>query len=118
MHFVLVDGLLEKVEIFPFRISKKSDSQNDAKESEMSFSRSSKKDLPNDVALDEVNKHITDTLSILRREISKVRKEKEALICIRQAGSGGRQGQFVLLRCCEGKPGRVSKVFKLASVLM
>ena len=65
----------------------------------MSFSRSSKKDLPNDVALDEVNKHITDTLSILRREISKVRKEKEALICIGQAGSRGRQGQFVLLRC-------------------
>ena len=74
--------------------------------------------LPNDVALDEVNKHITDTLSILRREISKVRKEKKALICIRQAGSGGRQGQFVLLRCCVGKGGRVSKVFKLASVLM
>ena len=59
--------------MFPSHISKKSDSQNDAKESEMSFSRSSKKDLPNDVALDEVNKHITDTLSILRREISKVR---------------------------------------------
>ena len=84
----------------------------------MSFSRSSKNDLPNDVALDEVNKHITDTLSILRREISNVRKEKEALICIRQAGSGGRQGQFVLLRYCVGKGGRVSKVFKLASVLM
>ena len=97
--------------MFPSSISKKSDSQNDAKESEMSFSRSSKKDLPNDVALDEVNKHITDTLSILRREISKVRKEKEALICIGQAGSGGRQGQFALLRCCEGKRGRVSKVF-------
>ena len=73
MHFALVDGLLEKVEMFPFRISKKSDTQNDAKESEMSFSRSSKKDLPNDVALDEVNKHITDTLSIFKREISKVR---------------------------------------------
>ena len=103
--------------MFPSRISKKSDSQNDAKESEMSFSRSSKKDLPNDVALDEVNKHITDTFSILRRDIN-VRKEKEALICIGQAGSGGRQGQFVLLRCCEGKRGRVSKVFKLASVLI
>ena len=95
--------------MFPTPISK-SDSQNGAKEFKLSFSRSSMKDLP--------NKHITDTLSILRREISKVRKEKEALICIRQAGSGGRQGQFVLLRCCEGKPGRVSKVFKLASVLM
>ena len=106
--------------MFPSRISKKSDSQNGAKESKLSFSRSSKKDLPNDVALDEVNKHITDTLSILRREISKLklRKEKEALICIGQAGSGGRQGHFVLLRCCEGKRGRVSKVFKLASVLM
>ncbi|RMX48486.1 hypothetical protein pdam_00008500 [Pocillopora damicornis] len=57
--------------ILSSEISTKSDSQNDAKESEMSFSRSSKKDLPNDVALDEVNKHITDTLSILRREISK-----------------------------------------------
>ena len=96
--------------MFPSRISKKSDSQNSAKEFKLSFSRSSMKDLP--------NKHITDTLSILRREISKVRKEKEALICIGQAGSGGRQGQFVLLRCCEGKRGRVSKVFKLASVLM
>ena len=91
--------------MFPSSISKKSDSQNDAKESEMSFSRSSKKDLPNDVALDEVTQHITDTLSTLRREISNVRKEKEALICIRQAGSGGRQGQFVLLRCCVGKGG-------------
>ena len=104
--------------MFPSRVSKKSDSQNGAKESKLSFSRSSTKDSPNVIALDEVNKHITDTLSILRREISKVRKEKEALICIGQAGSGGRQGQFVLLRCCEGKPGRVSKVFKLASVLM
>ena len=94
LHFVLVDGLLEKVEMFPSSISKKSDSQNDAKESEMSFSRSSKKDLPNDVALDEVNKHITDTLSILRREISKVRKEKEALICIRQAVGAGMGSLF------------------------
>ena len=80
--------------MFPSRISKKSDSQNDAKESEMSFSRSSKKDLPNDVALNEVNKHITDTLSILGREISKVCKEKEALICIRQAVGAGMGSLF------------------------
>ena len=58
------------------KVSKKSDSHNRVKE--MSFSRSSKEDLRNDVALDEVNRHITDAFSILRREISKVRKEKEA----------------------------------------
>ena len=60
------------------KVSKKSDSHNRVKESEMSFSRSSKEDLRNDVAPDEVNRHITDAFSILRREISKVRKEKEA----------------------------------------
>ena len=61
------------------KVSKKSDLHNGVKESEMSFSRSSKEDLRNDVALDEVNRHITDAFSILRREISKVRKERKPL---------------------------------------
>ncbi|PFX18192.1 BTB/POZ domain-containing protein KCTD6, partial [Stylophora pistillata] len=62
------------------RISKKGDSHkyNDARKTELSSSGSSKKDLPDDKALDEVNKHITNAFGILRREISKVRKEKEA----------------------------------------
>ena len=69
------------------KVSKKSDSHNGVKESEMSFSRSSKEDLRNDVALDEVNRHITDAFSILRREISKVRKEKEAFEEVAVAGT-------------------------------
>ena len=44
----------------------------------MSTKRNSKKDLPDDEALDEVNKHIKDAFDILKRETNKLRKERNA----------------------------------------
>ncbi|PFX18198.1 BTB/POZ domain-containing protein KCTD6 [Stylophora pistillata] len=44
----------------------------------MSSKRNSEKDLPNDEALDEVNKHIKEAFDILKRETNKLRKERNA----------------------------------------
>ena len=44
----------------------------------MSSKRIPKKDLPDDEALDEVNKHIKDAFDILKRETNKLRKERNA----------------------------------------
>ena len=46
----------------------------------MSSSRNSEEEdnSPSDVALEEVNKYITEVFDILKRETNKVRKEKEA----------------------------------------
>ena len=62
--------------MFPSRPKK--DLPSDLKGVEMSSSRNSKKDLPCDEALEEVNKHLCEAFAILKCETNKVRKEKEA----------------------------------------